>query len=158
MDWDSDGCVRGMWLFSHEWCHLLTGFDVARFYLFCCRHRCLPCHSSWPQQVLLTWWLTLQLALLDPKGLHPPMWTGCPHATTFMSLPLSRLLCNNALTSRSHFGGSASARSLICSSVSGINKDLNIYLTYFILYDLMLTLFTYISRSMKKKRQQGRLK
>jgi len=52
-----------------------------------------------------------------------------------------------------HFCGSTSAPSLIRGSVSGINKDLlKVHLTHFILYNSMLTLFTYISRDMEERR------
>jgi len=42
--------------------------------------------------------------------------------------------------------------------MSGINKDLlKVHLTCFIIYNLTLTLFTYISRSTRKKREPERL-
>ena len=72
--------------------------------------------------------------------------------------PSSGPLCSNALTSHLHFRGSTSVRLLICGGMSGINKDtLKVHLTHLILYDLMLTLFTYISRSAKKKKRPERL-
>ena len=144
IDWDSDGCVTGAWLFPHGWCRLLTCFDVARFCLFCCARRCPPRRSSWPQQALSTRLFALQLA-------PPSHVDGTSSRDNFRVgqsdsyLPSSGLLCSNASTSRPHFRGSAPARSLICSGVSGINKDLlKVRLTHCILYDLTLTLFTYI--------------
>ena len=73
-------------------------------------------------------------------------------------LPLSRPLCSNALTSHSHFSWQHLSVFAHCDGMSGINKDLlKVHLTHFILYNLTLTLFTYISRSTRKKRRPERL-